>query len=455
MNIILIIVILYFALMLGIAWYFSRKENVNTYFLNNKKTGLWLMVFSNVATLVGAGAVVAMVSEGYNSGISYGLASIVLSMVGMIILAIFAKRLREYSEKNNIYSIADFYEKRYGSKNKKLLEILQPILMIIWVAVQVVAISALASFLIGINPTLAIVLAVGVTIIYTSLGGLKVDLITDFIQFWMILIILIAIAIFGYFQIGGFNQLVLSVPKTHFNPFAFGGISWFVGMVLFSGFMYLGNGAHWQRILSAKDSEVAKKSYYWSIPFMIIISIIIIFLGLLAAAILSNINQDQAIYLLMYETLPTWMVGLGFAAILAVVTSSIDSLMIGGSTIIYRQFIDSENKKNSLFYARLITVIFGIISGIIAFIIPSIITLSLFGSYMALMFVPSVIAGFVSNKTSGKASFYSILFSVICLTVLYFFTPFSKSSFILGLFIAIIFVLFYDKVFKNNTNKPF
>jgi SSS family solute:Na+ symporter len=369
--------------MLGIAWYFSRKENVNTYFLNNKKTGLWLMVFSNVATLVGAGAVVAMVSEGYNSGISYGLASIVLSMVGMIILAIFAKRLREYSEKNNIYSIADFYEKRYGPKNKKLLAILQPILMIIWVAVQVVAISALASFLTGINPTLAIVLAVGVTIIYTSLGGLKVDIITDFIQFWMILIILIAIAIFGYINIGGFSQLVSSVPKTHFNPFAFGGISWFVGMVLFSGFMYLGNGAHWQRILSAKDSEVAKKSYYWSIPFMIIISIIIIFLGLLAAAILSNINQDQAIYLLMYETLPTWMVGLGFAAILAVVTSSIDSLMIGGSTIIYRQFIDSENKKNSLFYARLITVIFGIISGIIAFIIPSIITLSLFGSYMA------------------------------------------------------------------------
>ena len=68
--------------MLGVAWYFSRKENIETYFLNNKKTGLWLMVFSNVATLIGAGAVVAMVSEGYNSGISYGLASIVLSIVG-------------------------------------------------------------------------------------------------------------------------------------------------------------------------------------------------------------------------------------------------------------------------------------------------------------------------------------------------------------------------------------
>jgi solute:Na+ symporter, SSS family len=454
MNIILIIVIVYFVLMLGVAWYFSRKENIETYFLNNKKTGLWLMVFSNVATLIGAGAVVAMVSEGYNSGISYGLASIVLSIVGMIILAIFAKRLRQYSENNNIYSIADFYEKRFGPNNKKLLTILQPILMIIWVAVQVIAISAMASFLIGINSTLAIILAVGITIIYTTLGGLKIDIISDCIQFWMILIILIAIAIFGYFQIGGLNQLVLSVPKGHLNPFAFGGLSWFIGMVLFSGFMYLGNGAHWQRILSAKNSDVAKKSYYYSIPFMIIISVIIIFLGLLAAVILSNINQDQAIYLLMYKTLPVWMVGLGFAAILAVVTSSIDSLMIGGSTIIYKQFF-STKEKNNLLYARLITVLFGIISGVIAFIIPSIIKLSLFVSYMALMFVPSVIAGFVSKKTSGKASFYSILLSVICLSGLYFFTSYSKSSFILGLLIAVITILFYDKVFKKDANKPF
>ncbi len=48
-----------------------------------------------------------------------------------------------------------------------------------------------------------------------------------------------------------------------------------------------------------------------------------------------------------------------------------------------------------------------------------------------------------------------ILFSVICLTVLYFFTPYSILSFIFGLFIAILFVLFYDKVFKKDTNKPF
>lgn len=62
--------------MLAVAWYFSRKQSLDAYFINKRKTSLWLMVFSTISTIVGASATISVVSEVYNSGISYGLALI-------------------------------------------------------------------------------------------------------------------------------------------------------------------------------------------------------------------------------------------------------------------------------------------------------------------------------------------------------------------------------------------
>src|SRR3989344_8522970 len=113
-----IVLIIYLAVMFFVAWHFSRKESVEAYFVNQRKTNLWLMTFSNVATIVGAGATVAIVSEVYNSGISYGLALPISFVVGMILLAILATQIRAIGEKYDAYSIVDFFEKRFGRKNK-------------------------------------------------------------------------------------------------------------------------------------------------------------------------------------------------------------------------------------------------------------------------------------------------------------------------------------------------
>ena len=109
----LITILVYFVLMLLVAWYFSRKESLDTYFLNKRKTSLWLMVFSTVATLVGATATISVVSEVYNSGISFGLALILAFVVGMIVLGLVAKKIKSVGDKYKAYSIADVFYKKY------------------------------------------------------------------------------------------------------------------------------------------------------------------------------------------------------------------------------------------------------------------------------------------------------------------------------------------------------
>lgn len=449
MNTTLIILLVYLALMFGIAWYFSRKESLNAYFLNSKKTSLWLMTFSTVATIIGAGGVVAIVSEVYNSGISYGLALPISFVAGMIILGIMAKKIKVIGDEYNAHTIVDFFEKRFDRKNKILTGVLQIFLLIIWVGIQAIAIASLASVLVGVEYEFALILSALIVILYTTIGGLKIDIITDFIQFWIILVVFLILAFVGYLEVGGISNLLSNVPQGHLNPFGFGGIGWMIGVIVLSGFLYLGNTTHWQRIFSAENQKTARNSFFLSIPFVILLGFIVLFLGLIASVLLSGIKQDLAIFLLMDKILPPSLVGIGFASILAVIMSSIDSLLVGGSTIIYRGVFKKNqfDSKKEMFYARLITALFGVAGFLIAFLIPNMITLSLIVTYLALIFVPPIIAGINSKSTTSNASFYSILIPTILLFILY---PFLKeNTFIITSPLGILMIIFYDKMFKS------
>jgi SSS family solute:Na+ symporter len=444
-----IVLIVYLLAMFFIAWYFSRKESVEAYFVNQRETSLWLMTFSTVATVVGAGATVAIVAEVYNTGISYGVVLPISFIVGMFILGLLAKKIKEIGDQYNAHTIVDFFEKRFGRKNKILAGWLQIFLLIIWIGVQAVAIASLASVLTGFDYLLALFFSAAVTILYTAIGGLKVDIITDFVQFWIILLVFIAMAIVGYQSVGGFNNLLAQLPAGHLDPWAFGGVSWFVGAILISGFLYLGNTSHWQRIFSAKNQNVAKRSFYLAIPITAFLGALVLFLGLVAVVKLPvGLQKDTVIFSLMKEILPAWLVGFGFAAILAVIMSSLDSLFVGGSTIIYKAFFGKKNfsSQKEMRYARLLTAVFGLAGFAVAFLIPNIVILSVLVTYLTLIFVPPIFAGIYSRSISDNACFYSILIPTIALLI--FFPILKEQSFLITTPLGILLICFYDKLFN-------
>ncbi|KKR23815.1 MAG: sodium/ solute symporter [Candidatus Yanofskybacteria bacterium GW2011_GWD2_39_48] len=449
MSTTILVLVIYLVIMFFVAWYFSRKESVEAYFVNKRKTNVWLMTFSTVATVVGAGATVAIVSEVYNTGISYGIALPISFIVGMFILGLAAKKIKTIGDEYGARTIVDFFEKRFDKKNRNLTGILQLFLLTIWIGVQAIAISSLASVLIGIDYNVAIFVAAAITILYTAIGGLKVDIITDFIQFWIIAIVFIVMAIVGYQHVGSFGNLFSQLPVGHLDVFAFGGVSWFVGVLLVSGFLYLGNTIHWQRIFSAENEMTAKKSFFWAIPITAFLGFIVLFLGLISVVLLPQVQKETAIFALMNNILPPWLVGAGFAAILAVIMSSIDSLLVGGSAIIHKALFKDRSieAKKELFYARVLTGVFGIFGFVLAFLIPNIVTLSLIVTYLALIFVPPIYAALYSKKVSANASFYSILIPSIVLFAMF---PFLKeNTFVVTVLLGVLIITLYDKVFKN------
>ena len=194
---------------------------------------------------------------------------------------------------------------------------------------------------------------------------------------------------------------------------------------------------------------MSNSSFFLAIPLVLILGIITVFLGLIATVLIQGIKQEDAIFILMKTILPSALVGVGFASILAVIMSSIDSLLVGGSTIIYRGLFKKNkfSNKKELSYARLITALFGIGGFFLAFMIPNIITLSLLVAYFALIFVPPIFAGLYSEKFSANASFYSILIPTIVLFSL--FPIVKENTFAITTPLGILITLFYDKLFKR------
>lgn len=450
MSKIYVVIAIYFIVTFLVARYFSKKESLQDYFLNNKSSSLWLLIFSNVATIIWAWLIITVISATYSSWISFGITTMFSLLCGAIMIWLLAKKIVNFWNKHNIYSIVDFFEKRFDRKNQILVFILQLLLLIIRTTIQIIWITYLINILTDIDYHLALFISAWITILYTAIGGLKIDIITDFIQFWIITIVFIIMTIVGYQQIWWLHNLIAILPAEMLNPLNFWGIWFLIGIILFWGLIYIPNTSHRQRILSAKNEKIARKSFFRSIPFLLIIIVMIIFLWLIASVTLTGINPDTAIFKLIYKLLSNeWLIWLWFSCVLAVIMSSLDSLLIAGSTIIYKWWSTNRffQRRNQLIKAKLLTWGFGILCLIIATFIPDIITLSLLCSYLTLIFVPAIIAWFYFPRVSSNASFYSILIPTIILLSTYFIIW--KNTFLISTATAIVIIVFYDKFFKK------
>lgn len=414
---ILLTILVYLVILFGIVLCFCRKQNLESYFVNKRSTSLWFMVFSNVATLVGAGAVVPSIGETYKGFTALAWVNVTTFIFAVTLLGYMAPKIRNLGAKYNISTIVDYFQVRFDKKNRIIMAIYQLVLLIVWIGLQAMAVTILLSQILGIPYLEALLIVMTVCLLYSMIGGIKADIILDFVQFWVMLAVYLTMAIIAYLNVDAI-QMIKDTPKEVLNPSSFKGTGWFVIASLMMAFSYISTAPHWQKIMSAQSSSIAKKSFFYSAPIVLILTTIIMFLGIYAYHTLSGLdNSDKAVFVLMENLLPHWAVGIGFAAIIATITSSLDSMFVAGSTIIYKEFISKKNKN--IIKARLITLAFGSFGVLITLVFPQMLDLGVFLLALAVLPVTVIILSMTTKSFSANASFYSILISIIALLVLY------------------------------------
>jgi solute:Na+ symporter, SSS family len=347
----LIVVIVYAIGIFGLAQWVSREKaghakDTSDYFLASKSLPWWAIGASLIAANISAEQIVGMSGSGYAIGLAIAsyewMAALTLLIVGKYFLPIFLK--------NQIYTMPQFLEQRYG----KVLPVLMAVFWLaLYVFVNLTSIIWLGSIAVnkvaGINQDAALIALGLFALLYQLYGGLKAVALTDIVQVTLLVLGGLVVSYLtlneiggGHGVIAGFQALTAAVPG-HFdmilspdNPF----YKDLPGISVLVGGMWIANLSYWgfnqyiiQRALAAKNLGEAQKGVLFAAYLKLLMPVIIVLPGIAAVLLAPGLAKPDEAYPTMMRLLPPGLLGLVFAALIAAIIASTASKINSIATI--------------------------------------------------------------------------------------------------------------------------
>ena len=390
-----LIVGLYFILSLAIGIWSSKKAGKDTkaFFLAGRNMPWWLLGISMVATTFSTDTPNLVTDLVRQNGVSGNWSWWAFLLTGMLTVFVYAKLWH----RSGVLTDIEFYELRYSGKAAAFLRGFRALYLGLVFNVLVMGTVSLAAvkfgeIVLGWPGWVTLSIACSITLAYSTLGGLKAVIMTDFIQFILAMVgsIWAMFYILGLPQVGGLSQLIshsnvvdklsilpnLSDPNVWipvmFVPLA---VQWWASY--YPGAEPGGGGYIAQRMFSAKDEENAVAAtflfniaHYALRPWpwiLIALSSLVIFPELSdIREAFPNLPADKlghdVAYPAMLSLLPSGLLGLVAASLIAAFMSTMSTqLNLGASYLVndfYHRFIKpNASDKDLVRVGRIFTVL--------------------------------------------------------------------------------------------------
>ncbi|MHA7102338.1 sodium:solute symporter family protein [Roseivirga pacifica] len=403
------VIVLFFVVSLLIGVIIAKKAGASSadFFLSGRNMTWWLLGVSMVATTFSADTPNLVTDIVRKDGVSGNWGWWVFLLTGMLTVFVYSRLWR----RSEVMTDLEFYELRYSGKAAAFLRGFRAIYLGVFFNVMIMATVSLAaiklgSVLLGLTAIETLLAASIVTVIYSSLGGLKGVLITDFFQFFIAMVgsVWACSVIVNLPEVGGLSSLVTNeaiVPKLDFLPDFTNtealimvfiipiAVQWW--SVWYPGSEPGGGGYIAQRMLSAKDEKNAlgatllfNVAHYALRPWP---WILIALASILVFPDLESIKQafphvdpklvnDDMAYPAMLRYLPTGLLGIVIASLIAAFMSTLSTHLNWGSSYIvndfYKRFVKPEaSEKEQVLVGRVSTVVLMLLSACLALFLDS------------------------------------------------------------------------------------
>ena len=403
------ILIAFFIILLSIGFFASKKagKSVNEFFLSGRNMPWWLLGISMVATTFSADTPNLVTDIVRTNGVSGNWVWWAFLLTGMLTVFVYAKLWR----RSEVLTDLEFYELRYGGKGAAFLRGFRAIYLGVFFNIMIMASVCLAgikigSVMLGLTPTQTLLIASSVTVLYSSLGGLKGVILTDFFQFTLAMIATFwaAAVIVNLPEVGGLGELISHpeiLPKLDLIPDISDSELFLVVFLLpiavqwwsvwYPGAEPGGGGYVAQRMLSAKDENNAVWAtllfnfmHYAVRPWpwiLIALASLIVFpnlddLQLAFPEISKSIIGHDLAYPAMMTLLPSGLLGLLLASLAAAFMSTIASHLNWGSSYVvndfYKRFFEPKaSDKKLVLLGRITTVLLMLFSCLVALLLSN------------------------------------------------------------------------------------
>ena len=399
----------FFLVSLGIGIWSSRTsgKSYSEFFLSGRHMPWWLLGISMVATTFSADTPNLVTDIVRKNGIAGNWVWWAFLLTGMMTVFIYARLWR----RSGILTDLEFYELRYSGKPAAFLRGFRALYLGVFFNIMIMATVALAAIkiggvLLGLSPAQTLLIASIVTVIYTSIGGLKGVIWTDFFQFAIAMggVIGAAFIILKMPEVGGLSGLLSHenvVGKLNFLP-DFGDMNALIPLLIlplaiqwwsvwYPGAEPGGGGYIAQRMLSAKDENNAVgATLFFNIahyalrpwPWIIIaLASLIIFPDLESLKkafpnVDNSIINDDLAFPAMLTFLPSGLLGVLVAALIAAFMSTISTHLNWGSSYIvndfYKRFIKPDASEGQLvMLGRVSTLVLMIAAALLALLLTN------------------------------------------------------------------------------------
>jgi SSS family solute:Na+ symporter len=419
----LTIFVSYLVLMLGVGFYFMRKNNsAEDYFVGGRKMGALHIGLSVVATDVGGGFSIGLGGLGFVMGLS-GSWLLFTGLVGAWLSAVLLiPKVSKLAQRHNFLSFPQFLENLYDGRVALIAGIISAIGYLGFTSSQLLAGAKLATATFpSISMHTALISMGVIAVAYTAIGGIKAVIYTDTFQWILLMTGLVFIALpFCYFGIGGYETLKTTLPPSFFSLTAISWQQivnwfitivpiWFVGMTLY------------QRIYAAGDKKTAQKAWFvaglFEYPIMAFSGVLLGMFakvafenGIIGGNVIGNFDPEMGLPVLLRTILPVGLTGIILSAYFSAIMSTADSCLMAASGNLITDILKKHKAGGIMLISQIVTLLLGATALLISWKVPNVLELMLHSyAFMVSGLLVPVLAGIFLKHRSSQGAFWSMI----------------------------------------------
>jgi len=335
-----------------------RVKSMSDYYLGGKKMGFWAVAFSARATGESGWLLIGLTGMGAIAGYS-GYWVVAGEVLGVFLSWQFmAKRFKRRSDTYNSITIPDYLQSHFKSSTNTLRVLSASVLVVfvvIYVASQMDVTGIAFESMLNIDYRIGALVGFSIVLLYIFIGGFVAAVWSDMFQGILMFFGLILIPIVVWFSMdhgAGVTEGLNAIDPTLTQIMGRSEDGWmnFFTILGFSmiGLGFLGSPQVYVRFMSIESEKEIDKGKWVALLFTLLTDAAAVTIGILARIYFTKEGQDpeailgtggeDVLSMITHEFLPTILVALFIAIVLAAIMSTIDSLLVLASSAVTRDF---------------------------------------------------------------------------------------------------------------------
>jgi SSS family solute:Na+ symporter len=323
---------------------------IGDYLVANRTMGFHLGLLSMMCTEIGMITYIYYAELGYKAGFA-GLIVAFPPVIAFFILGKSGFVIKPLLDMK-IMTIPEFFSRKFSKGVRFYVGILMAVGGILNFGVFPGVEAKFINIVTGIPEQyvlLTMVILLTLVLIYTLFGGMVSVILTNYLQYALLSIGMVFITIYGVYVIGWGNivdAISTKLGEKGINPFfpslaeSDFGIGFLVWQILEWIALLIGWQAISMRLFSSKDTKTGMRIFKWSGLMFLSRAVLPIFWGILALAYFTEpVAGLDALPLLVKAIIPTGIIGLIFAGLLAASMSTYASYLLSWSSVVSQDIV--------------------------------------------------------------------------------------------------------------------